>query len=76
LGFLRQKGVVEDAPALDETRLARFDHVREEVLKSPGQSFGQDLVQTPQKRDRPPIPNFGVVSRFGDQRNETFVGPL
>jgi hypothetical protein len=71
---LRQKDVVEDALAFDETRLTRSDHVREEVLKSSSQCFGQDLVKTPQKRDRLLVPYVGVVSRFRDQRNETFVG--
>ncbi len=76
LGFLRQEGVVEDAPPFDEAGLAGPYYVREEHLKPPGQRFGQDFVQAPEQRDWAPISDLGMVPRFGDQGYEPFVNPL
>jgi hypothetical protein len=76
LGFLRQKGVVEDAPPFDEAGLAGPYYVQEEYLEPSGQHFGQDFVQTSEQSDWAPISDLGMLLGLGDQGYEPFVNHL
>lgn len=66
-GVLGYEDIVENTPALYEASLIRPDNTWDEGLQPPGEGFGQNFINTPQESDRPPIPEFGTVSRFGNQ---------
>ncbi len=42
-------------------------------MQPPGEGFGQNFINTPQESDRPPIPEFGAVFRFGNQGDKPLV---
>ncbi len=60
-------------PALYEASLIRPDNTWEEGLQPLGEGFGQNFIDIPQESDRPPIPEFGAVSRFGNQGDKSHV---
>ncbi len=72
-GVLGYEDIVENTLALYEASLIRLDNTWEEGLQPPGEGFGQNFIDTPQESDRPPIPEFGAVSRFGNQGDKSPV---
>ncbi len=65
-GVLGYENIIENTPALYEASLIQPDNTWEEGLQPPGEGFGQNFINIPQESDRPPIPKFGAVSRFGN----------
>ncbi len=70
-GVLGYEDVVKDAPALDKDCLVGPDDAWEEGLQPPGEHLGQNFVHAPQEGDRSPIPEFGAITRFGNQSDKS-----